>query len=836
MKKRTLICRLLAFLMGAVPVLGFTACKGSGKNEIEIWSTYSTLKVMQSYGEYANLGSELSVSMVKGESESAQLIVTPSKDVKSITLTAGELKTSDGRIFPSENVKIYFQKYINVETKTADQNNDKYPSGYIPDMLLPMELAVKYGENSIKGGCNQGITVDFTAHSDTSAGKYTGTFTLDADGVAISVPVTVDVDDIDITGANGMTSIGFTHFEFMNGEYNNSSALYRQYYETALNDYKFDFFLVPGSNEPKTMAESVVRYWENVNFTSYAIPVSRYIATADQGWFKLAKGDLYSYMYELALRSEPGKILFDKAYIYPIYVDEVSPAYYAAAVSTVKDVYEVEDKIFADLEKEGYFDSYDPQYKQDFYASVTGIPILQTANRTQLQALGSQVNTYCAQIDQFNLPNTRKLLGQVAGETADRGGETWFYTCMEPLYPYPTNHLDDNLLGERVMRWMQKDYGINGYLHWSYNSYFRWTGIDSAPFANCDPYEDSSRYPTTQGDGFMFYPGAKYGADTFLPSIRLLAFRDGQDDYDLLCKLDEEIANTESYYDLPFGTIDSKIYLQDVYASLYEGTIYNENDSLLFKARSEVVRLIKTLRSESKCLVACEQQGDETVSSIYLADGYELSVNGMELAPLSDSGNGNKFVYRQKLDKDAFLEILIKKDGSVVDSYKLFAASETKHMQLNSEEIAFSVSDTGSVEFVNGSAQVTLKSKGDTLEDKLTFTPYVRIAGKEITEPLENIDTLTFEIRNDTEETLVIRTRLTCGFYLYDLSTYTIEPGETLTVEEEKLYVYRSQFSNFSEAVFELCTANTDANGNLSQDKTFTLSEMFYSLKRGEAK
>lgn len=834
MKNKMFFLRFVCFLLIAAAAFGLAACKSEGENEIKVWSTYNTSKVMQSYGEYADLGTKLNVSMVKGESESGQLIVTPKGKVRNVTLTPGELKTSDGKVFPAENVKIYFQKYINVETKTEGQANEKYPAGYIPDMLLPMELAVKYKENKIKGGCNQGFVVDFAAYSDTHAGTYTGTFTLNADGAVTNVPVTVEVADIDITGANGMTSIGFTHFEFINGEYDNSSDLYRRYYETAMNDYKFNFFLAPGSYDPKTMAQSVSEYWDNANFTSYAIPVSRYSTTAENGWFKLAKGELYSYMYELAQNSEPGKILFDKAYIYPIYVDEVKPEFYAAAVSTVQDVYEVEDKIFKDLETEGYFDAFDAEYKNDFYASVTGIPVLQTANRTQLQALGSSVNTYCSQIDQFDLPNTRKQLEQVAEETESRGGETWFYTCMEPIYPYPTNHLDDNLLGERVMRWMQKDYGINGYLHWSFNSYFVWTGIESAPFANCDPYEESSRYPTTQGDGFMFYPGAKYGVDTFLPSIRLLAFRDGQDDYDLLCKLEEELAAGETYYDLPFGTIDSEIYLQDIYASLYEGTIYNENDSLLFDARLEVIRLIQALRSDPKCLVAREVQGEKVSGSVYLADGYGLQVNGEVLSPASRSGAGNKYVYEQSLDEDVYLNITITKDDSIVQTYQFFAGAKTKKVMLNAETAAFAVSDTGSVEFIGNAARIVLKSKGDTLEDKLTFTPYVRIAGKGITDPLENMDTLTFRLRNDTDETLVIRARLKSGFYLYELSTYTLEPGEEMIVEEEKLYVYRSQLSNFADAVFELCTANTDENGNLSGDKTFTLSEMYYSLKRGE--
>ena len=277
-----------------------------------------------------------------------------------------------------------------------------------------------------------------------------------------------------------------------------------------------------------------------------------------------------------------------------------------------------------------------------------------------------------------------------------------------------------------------------------------------------------------------------------------------------------------------------KIYLQDIYASLYEGTIYNEDDSLLFNARQEVIKLIQSLRSDAKCLVARELRGNRAFSSVYLADGYGLQVNGEALSPSSKSGAGNKYVYEQSLGEDAYLNVGITKDDSVVQTYQFFVGAKTKKVMLNADTAAFAVSDTGTVEFIEDTARIVLKSKGDTLEDKLTFTPYLRIAGKGITDPLENMDTLTFRLRNDTDETLVIRARLKSGFYLYELSTYTLEPGEEMIVEEEKLYVYRSQLSNFADAVFELCTANTDENGNLSGDKTFTLSEMYYSLKRGE--
>lgn len=187
--------------------------------------------------------------------------------------------------------------------------------------------------------------------------------------------------------------------------------------------------------------------------------------------------------------------------------------------------YEIEEKVFADLENEGYFNKFDSEYKEEFRKSIKSIPIVITANRAQLESLGNTVNTYCAQIDQFNLSYMRDAYTEAKAANAEHGGEIWFYTCMEPIYPYPSHHIDDNLLGARVMRWMQKDYDLDGYLHWAFNSYHIWTGSETI---NCDPYAEASRFPGTVGDGFMMYPGKKYNIDTFLPSLRLTTFRDGR--------------------------------------------------------------------------------------------------------------------------------------------------------------------------------------------------------------------------------------------------------------------------------------------------------------------
>lgn len=827
MKARKIVNFILVAVLSLGVALTAASCKNKD-NEIRIWSTYNTLKVNRVGDDYVDLGQSLSVFMGKNETEGAQLLVSPKKKIKAVKLVAADLKTHDGTVFLKEKVTVYFQKYINVEIKTNTQNNIKYPIGYIPDMLLPMELAEKHGENSVAGGDNQGFTVEFTTDSNSVPGTYTGNFTLDADGKEFVIPVTLEILDVDLLGANGMTSVRALSTNYMNGEYNNSPEMYRAYYETAMNEYKFMLDRLPGSNDPDEMAESAVFYWDNPNFTSYSLPVQGYSSANAAVEKTLVKGEFYSYMYALAKKSKPNQILFDKAYIYPMYLDEVRRSAYEAVRSNMQDIYEIEQLVYDDLRAEGFFDDYDESFAAAFYEAITNIPIVITVDGDQIQVLGNDVNTYCARIELLNLPTMREQYEAARQATESHGGQTWFYTCMLPVYPQPSHHIDDGLLGARVMRWMQKDYGWNGYLHWSFNSYHIYTGSD---VLNCDPYEEASRFPGTVGDGFMFYPGKKYGVDTFLPSIRLTTFRDGQEDYDMLCALDKIIAEKEAFYSLPNGTVSANTYVDDLYKSLYAGTVYNDDDALLYAARRQLAETVTTHRSETKFLVSTSISAGKAISEIYLSRDYEMTVNGNRLRPSGISGNGLKYTVTQMLDKEAVLDVVVTKGGDIVEKHNIFVAAETHSVAL--DEGVLYVSDTGEVNYADNTASIVLKSKGGSLNEILTFVPLVGFSGFGNT--LDTVGDISFTLTNTMTVPLELRARLKAGYYTYDLSRYTVEAGATQTIVIKDVYSYLSVFSSLKDATIELYAENIDENSQLLPDKSFTLFDLNYSVKREAA-
>ncbi len=96
--------------------------------------------------------------------------------------------------------------------------------------------------------------------------------------------------------------------------------------------------------------------------------------------------------------------------------------------------------------------------------------------------------------------------------------EWWTYVCMSE-----TPGLAYNSTGfqNRAVSWRSFFDGNKGFLYWAANA-----------FSSLNPLRSRSELPA--GDGILVYPGTPFGADNFLPAIRLERFADGLEDYDLL--------------------------------------------------------------------------------------------------------------------------------------------------------------------------------------------------------------------------------------------------------------------------------------------------------------
>ena len=199
----------------------------------EVWSTYNTTKVIaQTYKNdtYQKLAPSLSVQMMRGEYEGAQLVVTFNKGSGKATLQAGALSDENGNKIPDEAVAVYRQMYTQID-RNYNGGTTFVAGDKIPDMLLPEATAVAYGKDGYTADTNQAFTVEICS-DNLAAGVYTGNFVLTVDGEQTLVPVSVTVWDIGLDGKSEFKSSFLIYREYMAyGEYRNDKQITDNYVE-----------------------------------------------------------------------------------------------------------------------------------------------------------------------------------------------------------------------------------------------------------------------------------------------------------------------------------------------------------------------------------------------------------------------------------------------------------------------------------------------------------------------------------------------------------------------------------------------------------------------------
>ncbi len=110
-----------------------------------------------------------------------------------------------------------------------------------------------------------------------------------------------------------------------------------------------------------------------------------------------------------------------------------------------------------------------------------------------------------------------------------RGGQAWFYTCIEPQGRHLNRFIDLAPLKTRLLHWFNFRHGLTGYLHWGGNYW------DAKPFENVQPIINNGRTLLPAGDGAIVYPDPP--RNSVLSSIRLEQMREGIEEYEMLAEM-----------------------------------------------------------------------------------------------------------------------------------------------------------------------------------------------------------------------------------------------------------------------------------------------------------
>lgn len=597
----------------------------SAESGYSVWSEFSTEKIRRDkqYTKAESGNKSISVRMLRNERESAQLIVSARSDIKSYSITAGELKNENGTVFKPENVEFFNQCYI----QTLRQSNRYYDAGWYPDALLPMETAARYGENKVSAGENQGIWIRFSTDEHTEAGVYTGNFTLTADGSTETIPVSVEVYDLTIPEYEWDSTSYLIYTEYLTyGERDSSYDMWKAYYEFFL-DYGISLYGLPvKGRDIANYCENVKTYYDRMG--SYAIPYLSNMTLMPSNQLKTGPDfeqveDVIRALIEMSVKD--GKDYLKKSYIYNLYIDEYT-ATHAFGQSRIETA-----RVFAPYMKRviksavEYFDS---AMGAGYIDSVEGLRdsalnIRLVAVSSWLDGVSNLYNVFCPAFPGYQLKENRdRFAGYMSGEF----DELWWYGGVGTNYPAsPSYQIDDPLIDERVLGWQAYDYNIKGNLYWQVNLY---SDATSGYFLPGDPWELANRsVGSVNGDGWLVYPGQKYGIYGPVGTVRLEAIRDGMEETKYLRLFNELYAEASEYYG---DNYELRAAMQSVYDSLYSGVLANIDSANFDDKRAFVMDSMMLMRSPEKLLISKQTED---------LNGYDVSVVMDKSASITRSEN-----------------------------------------------------------------------------------------------------------------------------------------------------------------------------------------------------
>jgi Domain of unknown function (DUF4091) len=150
---------------------------------------------------------------------------------------------------------------------------------------------------------------------------------------------------------------------------------------------------------------------------------------------------------------------------------------------------------------------------------LPGVPTLDAISLREDISAQEETTIWVPKLGTFD-----ERLDAIAAHKA-RGGQSWYYICLDPRGKYLNRFTDYPTLKVRLLPWLNYRYGLTGYLHWGGNF---WT---DRPFENVQPDWGGGLF-LPAGDNAIVYPDPEH--DGVFVSERLEVMREGIEDYELL--------------------------------------------------------------------------------------------------------------------------------------------------------------------------------------------------------------------------------------------------------------------------------------------------------------
>lgn len=614
-------------------VSGLYDVAAASAEDIECWSTFATEKVLQDeHGIYTKKEAVVKVEACKGEYESTQLIMTAKKNIKKYTVETFDL-TSGEHVFEKSRIEVYHQKYITVEN-IFDQNG--MPAGNYPDALLPIETAVKYKENNIQDGNNQGLFITFNVPVSQPAGVYTGNIKISFDGAMKTIPVTLTVYDLEVSQTTHSKSKFNTTFHTYLGELDSTQEMIDSYI-AKMAEYRLSPGTVMHGSAINTSRECMEYYVDkayeivqNPKTSNFNIPYF----TAQRNGQKTFDRNLFIMYVEGILEKSfaTGFNLMAKTIFSCGLIDEPDLFGLMDRVPVVCEDFKL--GVNASLGKVATIASKynaSPEFVEQVRKALEDLPLIVSMPYKE-EAVEMGVETFCPYASEYDSEMQRE-------KYADQE-QRWWYTCIKPRPPYPGYHLEDTLISARSLSWMMSEYDVIGNFFWAVDVYAKYDG-KNYQFID-DYYQVADRYPQANGDGFLFYPGSPYGLDAPLASMRLEAIRDGNEEYELLYALDN------IYKDLGF---DFSSVQRNISSLIYSGVKVASTSQMFYNSRQALINLALLANSEAKTCVLDVTDDNYGHITYKVYSERDLYSDGVKLTNGVSYNNGKIYEVKVNLNK-----------------------------------------------------------------------------------------------------------------------------------------------------------------------------------------
>ena len=594
MEKKKVLTSLFVFGM----CLCLVSCDKKNKSDVDLFYAYSTENCLKDWDYLATKGEDeddtefimeqnepfigrdhtLRYRLMQGENDGMQLVVRPHSYVNSFDFVLPTIKNESGDEISSKNFSVAATWYQEVVSSLEKGSM----AGFYPDALIPLENYKWRRMNHIDKDMNQSLYINFKSTYNMKPGTYKGTGKLILDDKKFDIPFEVKIFDVQMSETvHWKSSYLVWYDEIANGERENTdNDLYLDYYNFVVN-HRMSPDGFPDFMESNT-TQFANYYYELVvkdpRVSSYRIPLTggSYNRDALQRYLQA----LINKNLEVRRAGDVTADFFTKLYMY--IDDEPSAASYDLVRKHDKDLYELKKSLSPQLSE-----------YPDLVYSFTHIENLVTLHFNELLIPTEEqggIQCWCPQYQHFNTKDQRDNYKARQNSTDREFGEAvWWYGCMDPASPYPSNHLDASLLTGRCVSWMQFDYGIEGNIYWNV-CYYSKQGVNFK--TGRDIWYDPMTWINCAGDGALVYPGIDYGIVGPIPTLRLESIQACSEEYEYLYFIEQKV---NEYNVLNGKSLDARELLQKYFERLYIN-VTPYTDSLEFEnVRVEVLELCEKL-------------------------------------------------------------------------------------------------------------------------------------------------------------------------------------------------------------------------------------------------